>query len=735
MAIDFLIFGFLVISFIINLLPLGAFWVTPGLRTTANRFVINLLIINLIGCCILAPTLYLSDDDESFHQIGSEQVALTTALRTQSQNTTTMVNAGGPGVAFHNKSEHSSDSQMTTFQCNSTYCSEQLTFIEERDEEKIVITELNEKKLSDMLRLLKSTTTTMRPGVRCWSIDLAAALGALSVLLVVGDTWMAVRDPLRYHSRISGLKSWVLIAMTWVLGVLFGVMSALREINFQYNTVFEKRRNTSLEQIQVSSFSHSTIFSMIFACIYFIVIILLPFGFVCGMYWRIFSEAKENGLRMRQNGSSPLLQSATNLTHSQEQQQRNAHLLMRRNSITNSTNNNSGGGGGLQLKIDRKRNHKDSIPTTTNTTTTSNTVKIAEAKKPKSILPPLSEPDETSLTEEGNTSATTTVNPLALCQSTKREIKRNYSVRQLPVAGLSSHQDTIECSRLNSFRQIKSSPNLQKRSSLTGLETTFHLRNHHHPHASPKSLSYMTSIRRRLSNASSLFKQREESRAARISILVVIMFLVSYLPYGLLVLLQDRLIDNFPHSTQLAVLMILLANFSSPFIFAYRNKRVRHGVTRLFGLDARSKDHRLQCKGIFLRYGTKARISVKRSSSKVSAYSMNSCKYLTPILKHTNRSLRNKIEENKHEANTFLTSAQVENSLQNSSPPSPQQSQNSLNPKCENINDAVDTTITIQLDAAHHSEKFSMFKVFCKRSKSVPNCAATNSCIAESIEV
>lgn len=58
MAIDFIIGALLLVSGIINALALGAFWVMPGLRTTANRFVINLLIVNLVGCIILAPSLF-----------------------------------------------------------------------------------------------------------------------------------------------------------------------------------------------------------------------------------------------------------------------------------------------------------------------------------------------------------------------------------------------------------------------------------------------------------------------------------------------------------------------------------------------------------------------------------------------------------------------------------------------------------------------------------------------------
>lgn len=718
MAIDFLIFGLLLISFTINLLALGAFWVTPGLRTTANRFVINLLIINLIGCCILAPTLFLS---------GAQQ---TTSLTTE--ESLDIIAQGNDHLTIHRNRDHGGDRTVEetidelvrgneservieTSTCNSTFCQEIL--IDEKSGYRTVIRKVDEGGYSNVIedasRTDKSRMLRSTPMTRCWSIDLAAALGALSVLLVVGDTWCAVTDPLRYHSRISGVKAWVLIALTWALGILFGVMSAFRGLNFETATLIGKQKRYALsEQIEIFSVTSNTIFSMIFACIYFIVIILLPFGFVCGMYWRIFSEARENGLRMRQNGSSPLLQSALNLSHGHHHTN---SLCVQRNSISGASTT-----GGLQMQIDHKRNRRDSTVTI-----------AASAEKPQRrtsstpppSLPPLAEPDELSAADRNQN------NILLTLSTASGEIKRNYSVRQLPLLGRSS-QDLIAADRLHGIRQVHSSPNLHKyttmqHSSLTGIDATSPLRHIPHQalqiptiHASPKALSYMTSIRHRLSNASSLFKYREESRAARISILVVIMFLVSYLPYGFLVLLQEKVIKDFPHSTQLAIFMILLANLSSPFIFAYRNKRVRRGVKRLFGLDARSRERQLQRKGGFLRYGTKASISVKRSSSKVSAYSINSCKYLTPILRHTTHSNSAKDTNNlKINAETFLTN------------PSSQGYHNSSVQKStilENI--AVDTEVTIKPTPVH--EKRSIFKLFCQSSRNL-SCA-TQSCTADS---
>lgn len=59
MAVVYILGALQVLSTFVNLLALGAFWVTPGLRTTANKFVINLLFVNLIGCLAVTPALWL----------------------------------------------------------------------------------------------------------------------------------------------------------------------------------------------------------------------------------------------------------------------------------------------------------------------------------------------------------------------------------------------------------------------------------------------------------------------------------------------------------------------------------------------------------------------------------------------------------------------------------------------------------------------------------------------------
>lgn len=68
MALDYIIGGLQLLTAAVNVLALGAFWISPGLRATANRFVINLLIANIIGCLALTPALWLHGGlKTSFH--------------------------------------------------------------------------------------------------------------------------------------------------------------------------------------------------------------------------------------------------------------------------------------------------------------------------------------------------------------------------------------------------------------------------------------------------------------------------------------------------------------------------------------------------------------------------------------------------------------------------------------------------------------------------------------------
>lgn len=92
MAITYIFGGIQLIATIVNLLALGAFWVTPGLRTTANKFVINLLFINIFGCLVLSPAIWMNGDfDFKLNQNISANQAM--PFRVDSLNNGNIVNA------------------------------------------------------------------------------------------------------------------------------------------------------------------------------------------------------------------------------------------------------------------------------------------------------------------------------------------------------------------------------------------------------------------------------------------------------------------------------------------------------------------------------------------------------------------------------------------------------------------------------------------------------------------
>lgn len=127
-------------------------------------------------------------------------------------------------------------------------------------------------------------------------------------------------------------------------------------------------------------------------------------------------------------------------------------------------------------------------------------------------------------------------------------------------------------------------------------------------------------LRYRISNAS-LFLYREEARAARVSVLVLVLVVCCWMPYHVLLALHgfagwtNRLPSYAYHLTLVAVLINAL---SSPFLYAYRSRRIQREVRRLFGLPPKSRKgvHRrsLRCGDLSTRNG-KRRTKTLRSLS------------------------------------------------------------------------------------------------------------------------
>ncbi|KAI4454948.1 g protein-coupled receptor [Holotrichia oblita] len=91
----------------------------------------------------------------------------------------------------------------------------------------------------------------------------------------------------------------------------------------------------------------------------------------------------------------------------------------------------------------------------------------------------------------------------------------------------------------------------------------------------------IVSLKCRISNAS-VFKYREETRAAKISLLVIFMVLICYTPYGLAVLLNTDLYKpKMPRFfNYIALVLLVISNTISPFLFAYRSRRIQRELLK-----------------------------------------------------------------------------------------------------------------------------------------------------------
>ncbi|KAG5682278.1 hypothetical protein PVAND_011641 [Polypedilum vanderplanki] len=627
---DIFVGALLIISGFINVLAIGAFWITPSLRTTANRFVINLLLVNFISCLILSPFAF------------NVNVKSPSSFIASSTNSNNYYNASSNSTIADVVSEVDNNNTiviLTTVVPASVECSEANQTLDC----------LNDMKESNFIETIENISLRK---YQTWSLDLVVALSVLSVLLVILDTFIAVTDPLRYHSRISDLKAWLLIAVCWLLSITFSIASALR--------------STADEAVLSEILINDKIYNIMFLLTYFLLIIVMPFLLVILMYWRIYTEARESGQRMRQNGSSPLLQSALNLaaTANAHQQQSTIltnpqcmllmspspsphHQLNKQQLIINKqdtlNNNNNIANDGLTMKIDKQHSSHCDIVGISNGAFSDHTKTFLLSSPPHECMPMLESIDEKHPKSQQHQNILLTLT--TVCE---RDIKRNHSVKHLHLL-TENNFNGCDDAKIVELRQVQSTPNLQNIAS-TEIMTSGQDQSLDLPsiQASPKALRYMTSLRHRLSNASSLFKYREEGRAARISVLVVIMFLITYFPYGILSLVhgQESIIKE-SNITLLSIIFVLLANLCSPIIFAYRNKRVRRGVRRLLGVDrktnerleklnslkrtcsTRIKNYRQNNLHKSLNLGIKGGSSIKANNIRRTK-SFQTCNYLTP---------------------------------------------------------------------------------------------------------
>jgi hypothetical protein len=118
-------------------------------------------------------------------------------------------------------------------------------------------------------------------------------------------------------------------------------------------------------------------------------------------------------------------------------------------------------------------------------------------------------------------------------------------------------------------------------------------------HVTPPTNRIVSSLKHRISNAS-LFKYREEARAARISFLVIFMSIICWSPYCILLILRTLFMINIQQYIVTCTIALLAStSLVSPALFAYRSRRLQREVKKL--ICCQSKNYSLPSRNFLTR--------------------------------------------------------------------------------------------------------------------------------------
>nr|XP_022920440.1 5-hydroxytryptamine receptor 1B [Onthophagus taurus] len=234
-----------ILAIVANSLLLLVFFKRRGLRTVSNRFVVNLLVTNVLSGIVLIPLLIINetvlDKEDNIKDV-----------KTLSRNLSEVVVKNE--VIIRTK------------------------LIE--NEEFIEISILNNNENNCFCYFSQIVT------------NLVCVASILGILLIAFDQYFAVIHPLRYHTFINKSKSLILLITTWIFSILISLLNL---------SVFE----VSFWSCQ-SDVSKSDVLGdeVIFAYFYFVLIFLVPFLIICSVYFKIYFAAHQNSERMRKSLSN-----------------------------------------------------------------------------------------------------------------------------------------------------------------------------------------------------------------------------------------------------------------------------------------------------------------------------------------------------------------------------------------------------------------------------------------------
>ncbi|KYN42653.1 hypothetical protein ALC56_02988 [Trachymyrmex septentrionalis] len=360
---------------------------------------------------------------------------------------------------------------------------------------------------------------------------LVTTSSVLSVLLIAVDQYFAVVDPLRYRARVDKLKSAVLIVSIWLVSMTFGLVAALnpspRSLWLSCSTLLN---NSSYREFATSNVTATT-------------------------------EPSETSLEIPKISSLSSIDETSETTHSINQ-------ISRRRSFSSSL---------------------DAAQAGSNDEQTSSGIVFTVGLQPVESMLPSDQSNDSNFTGPADP------------QTNYLERERVSSFNGNLVA--SKFHDTEADRRRKSSCDLTdgseigessenvgyNSPEASSSCFLTPIVTITPAPGKSsslHRVASVRSTnSYINSLKHRISNGS-LFRYREETRAARISALVIVMGLICWSPYVLLNMIKylPRYSDYaFPHEYDvLALSFLILAAYVSPLLFGYRSRRVKRELRKFF---------------------------------------------------------------------------------------------------------------------------------------------------------
>ncbi|XP_044740121.1 muscarinic acetylcholine receptor M4 [Chrysoperla carnea] len=509
------------LAIVVNLLVIFVFIRRPGLRTVSNRFVLNLLVTNLISSTILIPLLLA---DEITKRVDDESTSIISTTQSTEINTESIDDIINDDILLTDSIEdYIIQNEFSTFsETNST----------------TNFTNVWWSSCSPLCYIAEGFTS------------LVCTASILSILLIAVDQYFAVVHPLRYHMRIDQCKSLVLIATSWITSIVFGIIGAVTPS--KDDSLWNFCRQTDVE-VPINNFS--SYLRIAYTVLYFFLVILVPFLAICVIYLCIYSAAHRNSERMRHTNSGSItinLEAYVPVPMNGNNGDEDA-----KSDITEE---------GLMLKLDEQANylHKQSLETLAETPQVTvenwddNDVNIGgEMKKVHSV--PIFNTIEASLT------------PI-----------KSPTIENIPAIFVNKSSSTnlrkLSIFDTNYFRR-KSTQSDTSSMPITPIGT---------PKQRAGSLksthSFMNTLKCRISNAS-LFRYREETRAAKISVIVIVMVLICYIPYGIALILH---ITNLQTSSALTIfdsislIHLVFSSVISPFLFALRNRRIKREIRKIF---------------------------------------------------------------------------------------------------------------------------------------------------------